>query len=129
MVILAPLSFLPGRRAASSPSTFSTDSLVESTEQFTVTLLSGLGDSGQIYGVAGDGIAIGTILDNDTVASVPVVSVSDVTVVEGDPDIDGATQNATLTISLDQTAQQDVTVSLATSAGTATDNGHGWSGF
>ena len=82
------------------------DALDENDETFTVTLSNPTGGAVIIVGVA-----VVIIVDND--ASPPTLFIEGATVTEGEP-------GATLAISLDRAATGDVTVSYATSDGTAT---------
>tara|TARA_R110002049_G_scaffold54526_3_gene151716 strand:+ start:1384 stop:7320 length:5937 start_codon:yes stop_codon:yes gene_type:complete len=85
------------------------DTDVESDEDFTVTLSSPTNATIQ------DGSATGTIT-NDDVAVVPQISIADTSVNEGN----SGTVNMVFTVSLDVAGADDVTVSFATTNGTAT---------
>jgi hypothetical protein len=85
------------------------DTLDEANETFVVNLSNLVGSPGTIA----DGQGAATITDNDPL---PVVSVDDVTVAEGD----AGTTSATFTVSLSTVSGRSVTVNWATTAGTAT---------
>ena len=84
------------------------DSEEEQDETFTVTL-SGPSANATIL----DGTGTGTIVDDDTVAELPALEIDDVTVTEG------AGVQAEFTVKLSAASTRDVTVSYATSDGTA----------
>jgi hypothetical protein len=83
------------------------DTLDEPDETFQLTL------SAPVNATLGDGSATGTILDDD---DPPALSVSDVTVTEGN----SGTVGATFTVSLAAASGKTVTVGFATSNGSAT---------
>jgi len=83
------------------------DTAAETDETFGIVL------SNPSNATVGDGSGVGTITNDD---GVPVASVDDVTVSEGD----AGTTTATFTISLSGASGQAVTVDWATTAGTAT---------
>jgi hypothetical protein len=83
------------------------DTIAEPTETFTVIL------SGPTSASITDGQGTGTITDDD---AVPTISISDVTVTEGN----AGTTNAVFTVSLSISSGQPVTVGFATTDGTAT---------
>jgi uncharacterized repeat protein (TIGR03806 family) len=83
------------------------DTQIETDETFTLALSNPTG--GITLGTA---TATGTILNDD----VPVIGVSDASVVEGN----SGTRNLTFTVSLNAAGLSDVTVSYSTSDGTAT---------
>jgi hypothetical protein len=85
------------------------DTIDEANETFVVNLSNLVGSPGTI----GDAQAVGTITDDD---GLPVASVNDVTVAEGN----AGTTTTTFTISLSTASSQAVTVDWATTAGTAT---------
>ncbi|HET9671520.1 MAG TPA: Calx-beta domain-containing protein [Actinomycetota bacterium] len=85
------------------------DLLDEADETFVVNLSSLVGSPGKIA----DGQSVATITDDD---ALPVVSVNDASVVEGNV----GTATATFTISLSSASGRPVSVSWATTAGTAT---------
>jgi chitinase len=85
------------------------DVLDEPSETFVVNLSNLVGSPGTI----GDAQGLGTITDDD---GLPVLSVNDTTVVEGDAGV----TTATFTISLAPASGRSVTVNWATTAGTAT---------
>jgi hypothetical protein len=85
------------------------DTIDEANETFVVNLSNLVGSPGTI----GDAQAVGTISDNDPL---PVVSIDDVTVTEGN----SGTTTATFTISLSAASGRAVAVDWATTAGTAT---------
>ena len=86
------------------------DALDEPDETFNVTL------SSPVNATLGDASATGTIVDDD---APPAVSVSDVTVTEGN----SGTVAATFTVSLTSASGQSLSVNFATSNGTATSPG------
>jgi N-acetylneuraminic acid mutarotase len=96
------LTFTPGQTVKVLTVPVSDDALDEDIETMTVTL------SNPSNVTASDMSATGTISDNDTP---PVLSISDVTITEGD--------TATVTVSLDAVSGRDVTVSWFTSNNTA----------
>ena len=85
------------------------DNTVEPNETFTVTLSNPTGAT------ISKATATGTIT-NDDAAPVPTVSISDVTVAEGN----SGTSNANFTVNLSSASTTPVTVAYATSNGTAT---------
>jgi uncharacterized repeat protein (TIGR01451 family) len=90
------------------------DTIAEADETFTVDL------SNPVNVVLADDSGLGTILDDDTVIppppALPMLSINDVSVDEGD---EGTTE-ATFTVSLDMAAAMPVMVDFDTSDGTAT---------
>ena len=96
-----------GSTTASVAITVNGDTQPEGDETFGISL------SNPVNATVGDGSGAGTIANDD---GLPVVSVNDVTVTEGD----AGTTSATFTISLSTASGQAVTVAWATTAGTAT---------
>jgi large repetitive protein len=82
------------------------DVLDESNETFGITL------SNAVNATIGDGSGIGTITDDDPI---PLLSVNDASVTEGD----AGTKTATFTVTLSAASGQTVTVDWATASGTA----------
>src|SRR5262249_32654698 len=101
------LSFAPGTTSQLITVAVLGDTLSEPTETFTVNL------SNPTNATIADGQGIGTILDND---GVPAISISNATVTEGN----AGTTNAAFTVSLTVASAQQITVSFATTDGTAT---------
>jgi hypothetical protein len=100
------LSFAPGVTSVAVPVSVLGDLRNEATESFSVNL------SSAVNAVIADGQGIGTILDNDPV---PVLSVYDVAVKEGD----SGTRSATFVVRLSALSGRTVTVAYATADGTA----------
>jgi chitinase len=96
-----------GSTTATVGITVNGDTLEENDETF------GIGLSGPVNATIGDGSGVATITDDDLL---PVLSVNDVGVTEGD----AGTTTATFSISLSAASGQDVGVSWATTVGTAT---------
>ena len=97
------LTFAPGIVSQTITVPIADDAVYEGNEDFTVTL------SAPVNATIGDGSAVGTITDND----IPALAVSSPVVAEGGG-------FAVFTISLSNASTQATTVSLATTAGTAT---------
>jgi uncharacterized repeat protein (TIGR01451 family)/MYXO-CTERM domain-containing protein len=104
--IAGTLAFAPGTTSQTVNVTVGGDVLDEANETLTITL------SNAVNVAVADGIATGTIVDND---AAPTVSVNDVTVTEGD----AGTVNATFNVTLSAASGQTVTVDYATANGTA----------
>lgn len=85
------------------------DTEVEGDETFDLNL------SSPTNATLGDSMAIATIVNDDNQPSLPVVSISDVTVIEGD----SGTQDAIFLVTLSGTTNGIVTVDYVTSDGTA----------
>jgi len=101
------LSFAPSETSKTVDVTANGDTLDESNEGFTLDL------SGATNATIADAQGVGTITDDDPP---PVLSVDDVTVVEGD----AGTVTATFTVSLSAVSGRTVTVDYSTNDGTAT---------
>ena len=101
------LTFAPGTTTQLITVAVLGDTIAEPTETFTVIL------SGPTSASITDGQGTGTITDDD---AVPTISISDVTVTEGN----AGTTNAVFTVSLSISSGQPVTVNFATTDGTAT---------
>jgi subtilisin-like proprotein convertase family protein len=84
---------------------------IEGNEAFTVNL------SNAVNGNIADGQGVGTITNDDTAQSLPVISINDASVTEGNSAT--STNSAVFTVSLSAPSPQPVTFSFATSAGTA----------
>ncbi len=97
------LSFAPGVTSQTITVPISNDAVYEGSEDFIVTLNT------PVNATIGDGSATGTITDNDT----PTLAVSSPVVAEG-------SGFAVFTVSLSNPSTQATTVSLATTAGSAT---------
>ena len=104
------ITFTPGMTTATFISTINGDTMNESDETFNVTL------SGAVNATILDGMAIGTILNDDGV-TIPSLTVADVSVTEGNT---GTTATASFIVTLSAAAAGPVTVMVATSNGTAT---------
>ncbi|MDP9387837.1 MAG: hypothetical protein M3Q48_07890 [Actinomycetota bacterium] len=100
------LSFPAGRTSATFDVTIAGDATDEAAETFLVTL------SGAVNATIGDGEGVGTIVDDD---GAPMVSIDDAQVTEPDT----GTANAVFTVRLLPASGQEVTVTYATTAGTA----------
>lgn len=105
----APFTIAAGATTTNVTVSILGDEDFEADETFTLTLAS-------IVGAApGDVQAVGTIT-NDDAASLPVISIADQSIAEGN----SGTTAMTFTVQLDRAADSDVTFSYRTSAGTAT---------
>jgi Calx-beta domain-containing protein/hemolysin type calcium-binding protein len=102
------LSFDAGQQSKTISINIGGDTTIETNEAFFVNL------SGETGGNIADGQATGTILDDDTPPSVGNISISDVTISEGN----SGTKTATFTVS--RTGTADFTIDFATASGTAT---------
>ena len=100
------VSFAPGETAKSIEVTVNGDTIVEPTEQFTLTL------SNPVGATIVDGTGVGTVLDGGGGPPPTTVSVTDAAVTEGNA---GSTV-ATFTVSLASVAAGTVTVNFATSS-------------
>ena len=100
-------TFAPGETSKTVAITVDGDTLDEADETFTLTL------SAPTNATIADGSGLGTITDDD---ATPSVSVSDVTLVEGD----AGTTTATFTLTLSAASGRSVSVDWTTNAGTAT---------
>ncbi len=103
------LTFAPGVTSQTVAVKVTGDTAVESDETFTVTLANASGAT------VSRATATGTIT-NDDVAVKPTVSISDVSVAEGN----SGTSNANFTVTLSKAATTAVTVGYSTANGTAT---------
>jgi hypothetical protein len=115
------LTFKPAAKTGNSATTkaitavVSPDLLVEGDETFRVVLSEPTG--GYELGV---GTGVGTIIDDDPVASPPTVGVGDVSIVEGDVGVKASSTNAAkVWVSLSQPATQQVSVKVTVTAGSA----------
>lgn len=107
--ITGTLSFAPGQSSVSLAVTILDDSLIEGSEQLTVTLSGPIG--GNVLGA--NAASVLTILDDDLV---PDLSIDDVTVTEGDG---SSPTTAVFTVRLSAATGRTVTVDLATTDGSA----------
>ena len=105
------VKILKGTSSATFTVDVAGDTAVESDETFTVTLTSATGAS---LGTAK--AATGTIRNDDVTVAPPVVSIGNVSVLEGN----SGTATAAFTVSLSKAAASPVTVKYATANGTAT---------
>lgn len=103
------LTFAPGETSKTVTVSINGDTTVESDETLTLTLSS---PSGATLGRA---VATGTIVNDDVAPGLPNLSISDVSIAEGN----SGTKNATLTVSLSVASASTVTVAYATANGTA----------
>ncbi len=101
------LTFTPGQTTKTVTVIVAGDSLDEIDETFTLNL------SNAVNATIADGSGLGTILDND---ALPIASVNDVTVTEGDT----GTVDATFTVSLNTPSGRALSVDYATANNTAT---------
>jgi urease beta subunit len=101
------LTFEPGETSGLVSVTINGDLLSEADELFYVSL------SGAVNASIADDLASGTVLSDD---ALPLITIDDVSVVEGD----AGTTNAVFTVSLSASSGQDITVDWTTSNGTAT---------
>src|SRR2546422_482262 len=101
------LTFLPGQTSQTITVAVLCDALNELDETILVNLTAATNAT------ISDGQGVVTILDDD---AAPVLSINDVSVVEGN----SGTTNAVLTVSLSAASAQTVTVNYATANGTAT---------
>jgi hypothetical protein len=99
------LTFAPGTRTIQIAVPILGDTLEEPNETFQVNL------SAAVNATIADGLGVGTIVDNDP----PTISINSRTVTEGDV----SPVNAVFTVSLSFAFAQPITVSYATSDGTA----------
>ena len=104
------LAFTPGQTTQQIIVAVQGDTLDEPNETFLVNL------SGATQATIADGQGLGTITDNDPT---PSLSISDVTVTEGD----GGTVDAVFTVTLSAASGQTVTVDYATADQTALSPG------
>jgi aryl-phospho-beta-D-glucosidase BglC (GH1 family) len=104
------LTFAAGQTQKTVTVQINGDTVYEPDETFLFNLSSPTGAT------LGRGQAVGKILNDDAAPVVPVASINDVTVTEGN----SGTKVATFTLTLSQPASQTVTVAYATSNGTAT---------
>jgi hypothetical protein len=101
------LSFTPGQTSRTITVPVTGDVRDESTETFVVNLSSAVGAT------ITDAQGAGTIVDNDPT---PALSISDVSITEGN----SGSKNATFTVTLSAASGQAITVGWATQNGTAT---------
>jgi len=104
------LTFAPGTTTQVVTVTVNGDTLVEGDETFVVNLSNAVGAT------IADAQGVGTILNDDAPPPVPSISISDVTVTEGNT----GTVSAAFTVSLSTATSAVVTVDYATADGTAT---------
>jgi hypothetical protein len=109
-VPLTTLSFAEGQTSRTLTVTINGDTTAESNESFSVNLSNAVGPSASII----DGTGVGTILDDDTPATVGGISINDVSISEGQ----SGTRLATFTVSRTGTAA--FSVNYATVNGSAT---------
>ena len=106
-VFIAIVTFNPGETSKPVAIEVKSDSLDEDNETVNVTLLS------TSVGTIADGTGVGTIIDTD---AVPTVTVSDVSLVEGN----SGTKNAVFTVKLSERSGRPVSVDVQTANNTAT---------
>jgi hypothetical protein len=109
----ADVTFAPGEASRTYAHPVVGDALDEDDETFQLSLIDFAFVPGGSNAVVGDGVAVGTILDDD---AQPALSVNDVTVAE--PATPG-TVNANFTVTLAPVSGRTVTVDYAAVAGTA----------
>jgi N-acetylglucosamine-6-sulfatase len=109
--VAGQLTFDPGATSRTVTVSVAGDNLTEGDESFTLQLADAVGAQ------LADGTATGAILDDDDAAS--SVSIGDVVVTEGN----SGTTSAVFPVTLSPPTAQPVTVSWATSPGTATSPG------
>jgi len=102
------LSFAPGVTTRTISVAINGDAVDEPTESFDVDL------SNPIHGSIGDGHGVGTIIADDS--SLPGLNIDDVSVAESD----AGNTTLTMTVTLDNTSAQPITVNYATAGNTAT---------
>ena len=105
---LVGLTIPAGTTSKTFKVTVNSDLIPESNETFMVNLSNAVGAT------IGDGQAVGTIVDNDNV--VPTLSISDVSMVEGDT----GTQAMKFTVTMSKALSTNVTFDVTTADGTAT---------
>jgi len=104
------LTFAAGETSKTIHVTINGDTAVEGNEAFTVRLVNAAGAT-----IAG-GSATGTLTNDDAMATLPALSVGDVSMREGD----SGTAELMFVVTLDNAATGPVTVNYATANGTAT---------
>ncbi len=104
------LTFAAGETSKTIQVTVKGDTVAEGNETFTVRLANATGAT------IADGSATGTLTNDDAAASLPVLSVGDVSMREGD----SGTAELMFVVTLDKAATGPVTVNYATADGTAT---------
>lgn len=104
------LTFAAGETSKTIQVTVNGDTAVEGNEAFTVRLANAAGAT------IIDGSATGTLTNDDTAATLPALSVGDVSLREGD----SGTAELMFIVTLDKAATGPVTVNYATANGTAT---------
>ncbi|RIK82793.1 MAG: hypothetical protein DCC68_05345 [Planctomycetota bacterium] len=94
------------------------DAAIESDETITVTISGATfgGNTDATRATIGAATATVTVTNDDSDPSVAQISIADVSIAEGD----SGTSQAMVTVSLSQTVNEDVTVTLNTASGTAT---------
>ncbi|WP_199326055.1 beta strand repeat-containing protein [Nostoc parmelioides] len=103
------LTFNPGDTSKTFTVAVTGDTTIEANETFFVNL------SNATNATISDNQALATIVNDDT-ATLPTLSINDITVVEGQ------TSQAVLTVTLSSASNQAVTVNYTTATGTATAN-------
>ena len=101
------VTFNPGQTSRPIGVLVTGDSVSEANETFTVTL------SNPVNAVLGDGVATGTITNDD---AAPTIAINDVSVTEGNTGM----ANAVFNVTLSGASGSTVTVNFASAAGTAT---------
>ena len=104
------LTFAAGETSKTLQVTVNGDTAAEGNEAFTVRLANAAGAT------IADGSATGTLTNDDAAATLPALSVGDVSLREGD----SGTAELMFIVTLDKAATGPVTVSYATANGTAT---------
>lgn len=104
------LTFAAGETSKTLQVTVNADTAAEGNEAFTVRLANAAGAT------IADGSATGTLTNDDAAATLPALSVGDVSLREGD----SGTAELMFIVTLDRAATGPVTVSYATANGTAT---------
>jgi chitinase len=102
------VTFNPGQTTQTVAVALSNDTAAEGPETFSLVL------SASVNATIADGTGVATIADDD-ISGLPTLSITDVTVSEGN----SGTKNAKLTVTLSAASAQVVTVSYATANGTA----------
>ncbi|MEW6257959.1 MAG: Calx-beta domain-containing protein [Pseudomonadota bacterium] len=104
------ITFAPGETSKMVHVDILGDTTVEADETFTITLSAPTGAT------IADGVAIGTILNDDAPATLPSLSVADASLTEGN----SGTKLMTFTVTLSAASTSAVSVAYATANGTAT---------
>jgi subtilisin-like proprotein convertase family protein len=106
------LTFAPGQTSRTFSVSINGDVSIEGDETFGVTL------SNPVNASLGDAVGVGTIVNDDSAQTLPAVSVSAASVTEGNSGISGLV----FTVTLSSAPVQTVSVTYATSDGTAQAN-------